>query len=189
MAAAGRAEAGARRPGVRPRHRGLDAAPQKKASVSLVLQDNQSYYKLPKEQQFPGPIAGRKAIIPSIARHTQADDEGRFEFYAGPGEYQLRSYSDGNQPAAFFALWEEGQYTLTHYDRTQLTELVVRRRTNWTRPRGWRSTCPGCMASAAPAAKKCPRPSKSWSRTRRRRASWTREPRGYLSRPRSICPR
>jgi protocatechuate 3,4-dioxygenase beta subunit len=87
------------------------------ASVTLVSSDDeQSYLKLPPEQQFPGGVSGRKAIMPSVSQHGKAGADGSFEFYAGPGLHQVMVYANGAQKQMSFQIADDlKQYTILHF--------------------------------------------------------------------------
>jgi len=101
---------------------GADRAAVAKASVSLTQQDYDSYYRLPKDQQFPGGTTGRKGIIPGVSRHTEADVRGVAEFYVAPGNcmYVVDAYSDRARQSKTFKLLDNEEYTLYHYPNPPL---------------------------------------------------------------------
>ena len=98
---------------------GPNRAPAASASLSVVSRDEeQSYLKLPEDQQFPGGVSGRKAIMPGASQHVKADDMGRFEVFVGPGLHQVHAYANGAQKSQSFQLSpDQTQYTLYHYPR------------------------------------------------------------------------
>jgi beta-lactamase regulating signal transducer with metallopeptidase domain len=95
---------------------GLDHTPVSGATVSLIQRDDGSYYKLSKDEQFPGATTGRTAIVPSIAQHVKSDDKGIFEFYVAPGdcEYVVRVSSGASQQTQRFILPGRTECTLIH---------------------------------------------------------------------------
>ncbi|MGE5609065.1 MAG: M56 family metallopeptidase [Bacillota bacterium] len=112
---------------------GPNTTPIPKAPVTLIQQDYESYYKLPKEQQFPGGTVGRKAIVPSVFQHAETDNQGLFEFYVVPGdcEYGVETYRGGEQQTTRFKLPDAHQYVLYHYpnemrsSRTEETRMIT----------------------------------------------------------------
>ena len=93
---------------------GPDRKPVPKASVGITHRvDSRSYDELPEDQQFPGGVSGRKAITPGVTQHGDADDKGAFEFFVGPGDYDVNAYASGAfQRAAFKVSDDRRQYTL-----------------------------------------------------------------------------
>jgi len=103
-----------------PEHR-----PVKDASVSLVQTDDESYYKLPKEQQFPVDPIGRTSIFLHAARHETTNEKGVAEFWVAPGSYQLSTYSRGftTPPQTVFKLSEFNYYTVVLRENAQIREV------------------------------------------------------------------
>lgn len=68
------------------------------AGEYLMLQstDGDAYYQLPKDEQLPDK-GSNKALHLRQTRNARTDDQGRFEFYAGRGEYYL--FSDNVESA------------------------------------------------------------------------------------------
>lgn len=96
---------------------GASRAPLAGASASLVTRDEeQSYLKLSKEEQFPGGVSGRRSILPSVVQHGRAGADGSFAFHAGPGLHQLNVYGKGAQKLTSLKLSDDQkQYTLYHF--------------------------------------------------------------------------
>ena len=61
--------------------------------------DDNDYYKLPEAEKLPNPTGSRSAINPRIVRNTRTDEDGRFEFHAGPGGFYLIGPRDVARPA------------------------------------------------------------------------------------------
>jgi 5-hydroxyisourate hydrolase-like protein (transthyretin family) len=65
-----------------------DGKPASKQYVSLYRKATPEYYKLPADEQLPHQ-EGRFAVNPLLVQSTPTDEEGRYEFFAGPGDYYL----------------------------------------------------------------------------------------------------
>jgi len=91
------------------------------AHISLLLMDD-SYLKLPKEEQFSGGTAGRKAITLMLAQFADADENGLFEFYAGPGKYYVRWYT----PSKPFVIFEQKEVEVNvHSDEAEVAPKLL----------------------------------------------------------------
>lgn len=67
--------------------------------VQLYLKESEEgYYDLPEHQKLPNPKDSRVAINPLIVQNVQADKEGRFEFFTGPGRHYVISSEVAERP-------------------------------------------------------------------------------------------
>lgn len=89
--------------------------------VSLYRHLGRDYYELPKEELLPNPKTGKqeiatgiKAISTRIVQGLQTDNEGRYEFFTGPGEHYL--IGTQNQDVPKFSIAEDAEAT----EETQL---------------------------------------------------------------------
>jgi len=84
---------------------GSKGDPMPDASISLTIQDNNSYANLPADEQLPAPGNGeeQRSITPHLFRNIKADANGAFEVYVAPGNYTLNAYA----PA--LRLWANAQ--------------------------------------------------------------------------------
>ena len=57
-----------------------------------------AYYELPEEEKLPNPTNSNVAISPRIVRSVRSDENGRFEFYAGPGDFYIVGPRDADRP-------------------------------------------------------------------------------------------
>ncbi|HEY8747163.1 MAG TPA: carboxypeptidase-like regulatory domain-containing protein [Tepidisphaeraceae bacterium] len=88
------------------------------ASVTFYQRDEESYYKLPPDKQFPGGTVGRKGIAPILAHSLKTDAQGIAEFRALiPGSYSFYTYANSAQQSAHFKLHDSKSYTITIFDR------------------------------------------------------------------------
>ncbi len=80
---------------------GEDNGPMKGEYIMLYQKDGtdgNGYYHLPEEQRLPNPSGSRRGIDPRIVKNTRTDEEGRFEFHAGPGGFYLIGPRDADRP-------------------------------------------------------------------------------------------
>lgn len=57
-----------------------------------------AYYKLPEDKRLPNPQESRRAIAPYIVRTTKTNEQGEFEFVAGPGDYYIIGPRSAERP-------------------------------------------------------------------------------------------
>lgn len=84
--------------------------------VSLVERESDAYYKLPKDQQLPGGTTNRKVICPFLSQQTRGDEQGRYEFYTGPGDYYLDCMIGGLRVSPNFVLTSEKDRQIDLHD-------------------------------------------------------------------------
>jgi hypothetical protein len=77
---------------------GAKNTPMRKQYVSLYQRDAKSYYDLPENERLPNPKDSRNAVSALVVRSTETDDEGGFEFFAGPGRYYVISANNIEPP-------------------------------------------------------------------------------------------
>ncbi|HLN30290.1 MAG TPA: sigma-70 family RNA polymerase sigma factor [Gemmataceae bacterium] len=68
---------------------GKDRSPLAGRRLTLYRRAEKDYFRLPKELQLPNPKDSHKGVNPLILRHAVTDQQGRFEFFAGPGRYYI----------------------------------------------------------------------------------------------------
>jgi hypothetical protein len=94
---------------------GPDHAPIPKASV-VAQQRDESYFKLPKDQKLPNPKDSHRAISAMLPVWQTAGDDGAYEFFLAPGDYDLyRSGAPSNgrpKPLTLTAGQTEVEYNL-----------------------------------------------------------------------------
>ena len=100
-------------------------APIPKASVSLSQQDER-YYGLPKEEQFPGGTVGRPYLAPSVTQHAEADEKGVVEFWIGPGDFSIHGYAGGSNQGQSFKLSDTGECVVRHYEDRRIREETLK---------------------------------------------------------------
>jgi hypothetical protein len=66
--------------------------------VSLYQKDVPGYYDLPEDERLPNPEGSTVAVSPRLVQSMQTDAEGRFEFFAGPGEFYIHPETEGEAP-------------------------------------------------------------------------------------------
>jgi beta-lactamase regulating signal transducer with metallopeptidase domain len=92
---------------------GPENAPAANASIAFYQREDGSYYKLPKEQQFPGESVGRRWMSPMIVQSLKTDADGMVTVHAPvPGNLSLYAYVNGQQPAVHFKIKDWQTYTL-----------------------------------------------------------------------------
>jgi beta-lactamase regulating signal transducer with metallopeptidase domain len=95
---------------------GPDNAPAANASIAFYQREDGSYYKLPKEEQFPGPTLGRKWISPLITQSLKTGANGMLTVNATiPGDFSLYAYVNGQQPAVHFKINDRKTYSITEF--------------------------------------------------------------------------
>lgn len=79
---------------------GNDETPAVDRYVQLYLKESEDegYYDLPEDQKLPNPKDSRVAIYPLIVQNVKTDEEGRFEFFAGPGDHYVISSDVAERP-------------------------------------------------------------------------------------------
>lgn len=95
---------------------GPDNTPAANASIAFYQREGGSYYKLPKEEQFPGPTVGRKWISPMISQPLKTDANGMLTVHATiPGDFSLYAYVNGQQPSVSFKVNDRNTYSITEF--------------------------------------------------------------------------
>lgn len=79
---------------------GPEHKPLPKQHLVLYQRPTENYYELPEKDQLPNPKDSRKAVSPILGRTTYTDEQGRFEFLVGPGNYYIIG-PDGSKPPKF----------------------------------------------------------------------------------------
>ena len=74
--------------------------------------DGRPYLDLPEEEQLPNPTGSHNAIDPMIVKGTRTDEDGRFEFHAGPGHFYLIGPRDADRPKFVINDEEELEFNL-----------------------------------------------------------------------------
>src|SRR5205814_857551 len=84
-----------------------------------------NYHELPEGVRLPNPKNDRKAVSPVLTRGTKTDEQGGFEFWAGPGKYYVIG-PDAVKPPEF-ALGDQAEYEVDlHTDRADSGEIAGR---------------------------------------------------------------
>jgi hypothetical protein len=66
--------------------------------LQLYQRTANSYYELPEDEQIPNPTDSRHAISPIIGQSKPTDDQGKFEFFVGPGSYYMYGAETAERP-------------------------------------------------------------------------------------------
>ena len=98
---------------------GPDRAPSPGASILLVQRDDWA----PQESTLPGGAIVRGGR-PSVFHHIKADEQGRFDAWIAPGEYQI-SCDAGMGVSRQIELGDDGTCTIARYDDSTRTEEIV----------------------------------------------------------------
>jgi hypothetical protein len=81
---------------------GPERQPIAEANVSIALQDD-SYYRLPKEQRLTPDGTGR-SVTPGVNHHVTTGADGSFETYVGPGEFTAWASSKAGSASQKFTV-------------------------------------------------------------------------------------
>ncbi|HVU86098.1 MAG TPA: thioredoxin family protein [Pirellulales bacterium] len=90
--------------------------------------DSDEYHnKLPAAEKLPNPKDDHKAIIPMLVHSGKTGDDGRFEFFAGPGSYYMMGPPNSERPTFEITTEREFEINLrgTKPDRAEIAGRVV----------------------------------------------------------------
>lgn len=66
--------------------------------LQLYQRTVQSYYELPESEKIPNPSGSNYAVNPIIGQSDQTDEDGKFEFFVGPGSYYMYGPETAERP-------------------------------------------------------------------------------------------
>jgi beta-lactamase regulating signal transducer with metallopeptidase domain len=104
---------------------GNDHTPLGERYVYLYLHPAVEHLRLPKSEQLPNPRDDRKAVNPRLVRSMRTDNDGKFEFFAGPGKHYILG-PQGVTPPEFVVDGEKEVEVDLHSDRPDRVELAAR---------------------------------------------------------------
>ena len=64
-----------------------DSKPLAGEYLTMYCRDGEDYYKLSVDEQLPNPEGSRRGLSPRVSYNATTDAQGRFEFFAGRGNY------------------------------------------------------------------------------------------------------
>jgi hypothetical protein len=97
---------------------GTNNSPMAKQYVSMYQKEAKSYYDLPESERLPNPKDSHSAVSTRVVRSGQSDDEGRFEFFVGPGQYYVISANNIKPPE--FEITDQKSYEVNlHAERAE----------------------------------------------------------------------
>lgn len=104
---------------------GSDDSPVPKQYVSLYQENAVSYYDLLEAERLPNPKEGRHGISPRIVRGGTTDDDGRFEFFTGPGKYYM--FGPNNVEPPKFEITDQRELEISlHAERSDVGPISGR---------------------------------------------------------------
>ncbi len=92
---------------------GPENVPAANVDIAFYQREEGSYYKLPKQQQFPGESIGRRYISPMIVQSLKTDADGKLTVHAPvPGDLSLYAYVNRGQAVVHFKIKDWQTYSL-----------------------------------------------------------------------------